>query len=122
SAVIVLHLTSQGACAPGWSTDGIKLAGAHDPYLSSDGAGGAFLGWTIWNRIAYRRMAGGAPFSADPTAGSEVPFSGGLPISPEKAPHDAYPILLPDGAGGTLIGWKQFYVVADKLLFERLDG
>ncbi|HEY2954368.1 MAG TPA: T9SS type A sorting domain-containing protein [Candidatus Eisenbacteria bacterium] len=129
AAVRVLHLTRYGACAPGWLPEGILLSGARDPFLSSDGADGAFLGWTISPVIAYRHMAGGAPFLAEEASaatpgsiGLPLDFAGGPPVSPEKAPHNALPMVLPDGAGGTLVGWKHFHLIADKLEFERLDA
>ncbi|TMQ59856.1 MAG: hypothetical protein E6K72_01310, partial [Candidatus Eisenbacteria bacterium] len=130
--VCVQHLNALGMPALGWPAPGILLAGAYEPSMSADGARGAMLAWAISSVLNFRRIVNGDPFAAGTPSGATIvdalgsARSGGarepvLPNDALKAPHNRLPIVLPDGAGGVLLGWLRLSITADKLMFQRLD-
>jgi hypothetical protein len=114
--VCVEHLTAMGLPAPGWSAPGIMLMGASQPWIAAEGAHGGILSWAVGSSLNYRRIVNGEPFSAlafDPVGSS-------LPASALKVPHNEFPIVISDRAGGLLVGWKHMSLTGDKLMFQRL--
>lgn len=101
-----MRLAETGTPAPGWSADGLAVCDAggrqSDPMAIGDGAGGLMIAWTdtrSGNRDVYavRIGAAGGPAPGWP--------AGGAPII--AAPGDQYPTgLVPDGAGGAIIVWR----------------
>jgi len=126
----VQHLTSLGIPAPGWQAKGALIGGVN-PSMSVDGAHGAMLAWEVSSVINYGHLVNGDPFavggavSVEPPGFTESQAERGAaqPSSALKgARHNRLPIVLPDGAGGVLLAWMRLSIVADKLMFQRLDA
>ena len=90
-----------------WTTDGVPICTAAGfqwyPQLVSDGAGGAIITWGDdrmgpGNRGIYAQRVD--------SSGAVLWTTDGIPICTAAAGNQAAPELVSDGAGGTIITWK----------------
>lgn len=99
------HILADGTVATGWNASGNKLCGAYNdqtnPTISTDGSGGAFIGWqdyrnNQWFIYATRVSSNGAIANGWDTDG--------LMVSSWNY-HNYSPNIVPDGTGGGFISW-----------------
>ncbi len=100
------HLTSTGAPAAGWSSDGRALCTAryaqYQLSACADGAGGALVAWQDYRAghsgdIYVQRMLA----TGEPAWGTD-----GIAVASDSA-DDAVPTLAADGSGGALVVWQR---------------
>jgi flagellar hook capping protein FlgD len=105
--IFAQRVSSSGAFASGWPTDGRKVSvGGIDevlPTLAPDGASGAIVAWGggssgHHNMHAQHLLASGVPDAAWPVGGTALSFA-----STEQTNQD----VASDGAGGAIVAWQQ---------------
>ncbi|MBI5711007.1 MAG: hypothetical protein HZC42_12015 [Candidatus Eisenbacteria bacterium] len=105
--IYIQRVTASGALAPGWPACGVPACAASGQQgasnVASDGAGGAFVGWTDFrgNTAAYLQHVLGSGVIAP---GWPVD---GRPLAP-TSPYSNAAEVLADGSGGVFVGWTRF--------------
>lgn len=118
------HLCSFGTCAPGWPVTGLVVSSGAEPSMSTDDAQGAVVVWSGGALLSSFHIANGEPFAGPASAAALEPMGSGSspPAEILKAPENRLPIVLPDGAGGMILGWKHMALWGDNLMFQRLTA
>lgn len=102
------HLLASGAVDPVWPVNGVTVspvAGDQlSPFILSDGAGGAFIGWADARSgdldvYAQHLLSSGQVDPGWP--------AGGAPVSTAPKPQNSI-VLIGDGAGGVIAAWTDF--------------
>ena len=103
-----------------WTTDGEQICTAAEsqgfPMITSDGAGGAFVAWEderSGNYDIYVQRVN--------TAGTEQWTTDGIPICTAAA-DQAWPELTSDGAGGTIVTWKDYRSGVSVIYAQRINA
>ena len=103
-----------------WTIDGIVICGASGqqqyPRLIPDGSGGAFITWSDSRSGSY--VAYAQRIDAD---GNSLWTAGGVPLSNWEG-WQQYPVLVPDGTGGTIIFWQAGIGSAADIYAQRVDA
>src|SRR5262245_39373994 len=95
--VYAQRVIGDGAIAPGWPSNGIRIARGTNPSIASDGAGGAIITWTSKPPIRAVRIMGDGTLASGWSVGGNVVGARGDLVT-----------IVGDGAGGGFIAWHDF--------------
>lgn len=107
------HVLGNGALDPAWPADGIAVSAVTGlqsyPEITAGAPGSAIVTWrdtrgTSWDIYAHRVVAGVGVDPAWPADGRLVCAAAGQQDTPR---------LVPDGAGGAVIGWRDYRSAVD---------
>ena len=104
-----------------WTVDGVLVCnaanGQNNPMIAQDGANGAIIVWQDFrngsNYDLYAQRLNGS--------GAALWYSGGFQIC-SAAGDQTVPVILGDGAGGSIIAWQDQRTVAPAIYVQRLNS
>lgn len=115
--VRVIGLDANGNVQPGWPSDGLilpELAGEEDPFMVSDGSGGAFLTATAPTSVGFTHLS---PQTSETVRRDAAAMGAGRSAPPAKDAATMHEGLIlsvaaPDGLGGAFVAFidnERFY-------------